>query len=134
MMKATQPIVNQVYDSDDSTVSVYNNVNSDFKGRFRVLWEKLIHVKTLSTPAYASGVLSTAATNTTPGPQFYFEVKKKLNFLSDYSRGNAGTYADFDSGALVLGVLTSTGSTLPYQLKYRYNLEYSTHSEKHEII
>lgn len=132
--KAAQPNVNQVVDSQDGVVSSYNNANVDFKKRFRVLYDKTIHYTQKSTVAYASGTLVGNASNTTLAPVQFWEIKKKLNFLADYSRGNAGTYADLDGGQLCLGLITSNQNTYQYGLRYTFNIEYELHNERKEKI
>lgn len=132
--KAGQPNVNQVVDSQDGVVSSYNNANVDFKKRFRILYDKTIHYVQKATVSYASGVLVGNGSNTTLAPVSFWEIKKNLNFLADYSRGNAGTYADLDGGQLCLGLITSNQNTFQYGLRYTYNIEYELHNERKEKI
>lgn len=131
--KANQPNVNQVVDGNDSTWSVYNNVNVDFKNRFRILADKLLHVVNKQTTAYSAGVLVTTG-NSSPNTKVSFEIIANLNYLADYSRNTLGTYADMDSGALCLGLVTNASDSHQYTLVYGYNLEYEHHNEKREIL
>lgn len=54
-------------------------------------------------------------------------IKKKLNFISDSSRGNTGTYTDQDTGALYLLLFTNNQYTAGNAILYQghYNLAYS---------
>lgn len=134
--KAGQPNVNQVLDQTDCVESSYNNTNIDFKKRFTILYDKTHRLTSIATPLYTNGVLDTTG-NTLFPPMKFIEIKKKLNFTTDYSRASGGTFADMDTGALCLGFVTVghplSGSS-QWQLRFTYNFEYETHNERKEKI
>lgn len=69
--------------------SLYNNDNREFKHRFKVLYDKSINL--WSNINFLQKLVV---------------IKKKLNFTTNYARGNTGTITDIDRNSLYLVLIT----------------------------
>jgi len=76
--------------------------------RFIVLWDSRPFV--LGENPNASGLVYPSNTGVGPIEKFY-SLHLPLDFNTDYSRGSAGTYADIDTNALSLLVITDHGTS-----------------------
>lgn len=88
------------------SISVYNFDNRDWKSRFTVYYDQVHRV---------DGIVFSKS----------LRIKKKLNFTTNYARGNAGDVTDIDSNSLWLVILTDYPADLTsLGYKYEYNLFY----------
>lgn len=74
-------------------------------------------------PAVVQAAGGTAAvySGSTPMEQM-FSIKKKLNFITDYSRGNAGTVADIDTNSLFFVTITDNVTAAAVNVDLAWNL------------
>lgn len=89
-----------------NTFNNYNHDTRDWNKHYKVYWDQ---------------------TYTLDGAQAYqrdIVVTKRLGYRADYARGNAGTVADIDTGALYLIMITNAGTTIVnymYQAALTFN-------------
>lgn len=112
-----------------STISVYNKLTRNFYKNIHVLYDKT-HL------LCQNGYQILAGTSSIPNGGAVFAgascgvnvhnvlVNKKMNKLVDYSRGNAGTISDVDSGALYQVVICDQAVGAYIQYTSNYNLGY----------
>lgn len=118
MCKATQPNVNQIVDPSDYVYGVYNTASVDFAKRFKILYDKTYTL----VPKNTLGISGSPGATTNSSDCVNIDIKKKLNVITDYSRGtpSAGNYTNIDSGAICLGLMSDDAGTYgsPIQLDY----------------
>lgn len=97
---------------DVTTITSYFNApyNQDFSDRFRVIMDKrgIINPNVIATSTLGGGVTTT--TNTVLGVSQKVKLKWKLNFITNYGLGNAGTIADISRNS-VYALLISDKTT-----------------------
>lgn len=99
---------NPIFGSSAPWTDSIRDFVGDNQHNFKVLYDKTFDV---SAQKYVCNIV----------------IKKKLNFISDHSRGNTGTYTDQDTGALYLLLFTNNQNTGSNAILYQghYNLAYS---------
>jgi len=95
----------QLFNSATPNVIDVFNVNNRDKRRFHVYYDKTFLLGPNVT--VQSGIVNPTNFNNGPPPQKIIRIRKKLRFLTDYSRGNAGTVADIDTNGLFLVIITN---------------------------
>lgn len=108
-----------VLDSATPQTFAQRNCTTRDPKRYRILYDKTFGLGIKST-ASATPVLNFAAPNIVQ-----FHIKRKLNLVSDYSRGVAGTVADIDTGVLTLFIFTDTGDLNSVSCTGSYQLRFS---------
>lgn len=106
---------------NSSTPPVYDtyNVSTRDSERFHVYYDKIF-----SLGPYVNSVATTAVYNNGGiSPTRTFKISKKLNFVTDYSRGEAGTVADIDTNGLFLIVMTSQTNANDIVVKATWNIQ-----------
>jgi hypothetical protein len=95
-------------------MSIYNYQSTDFRKRYRVLFDRLVKM----VPASWNG--------TTPfDSNQVIRIKRKLGFQTDYSLGTAGTIADIDTNSVHICALTDDSSASDIAFTGSYILYYS---------
>lgn len=89
-------------------------VNQAMYQNYKILYDRVFTLKTL----VGGYVPSTDATNSV-NPFFNFNIRKKLGYVADYSRGTAGNYLDFEANALYIAFITDTNATLTVDMDSR---------------
>lgn len=88
------------------SIDTYNYDNRDFKTRFMIFYDQVHRV---------DGIVFSK----------FINIKKRLNFKTNYSRGNAGDVTDIDTNSLWLLIFTDYPTdTTSLGYKYAYNLFY----------
>lgn len=90
-----------------NTWSLFENTNRDFKNRFFIL-----HDSTHNLWDNRNFL------------QKQITINKKLNFNTNYARGNAGTVADIDTNGLHLVVISAKVATTIKYFSYEYELTF----------
>lgn len=88
--------------------SVYNTNKTDWAKRYHVMYDRTFMVDGDQTPFYNANDLTTNINKAVP---YHFEVKKKLNFITNYALGNDGVSTDIDTNALYFFMLSDTSLT-----------------------
>lgn len=111
--------VTQLFNS--STPSVYDtfNVSTRDSDRFHVYYDKIFSLgpyvySTATTAVYNNGGISPTRT---------FKIVKKLNFVTDYSRGEGGTVTDIDTNGLFMILITSQTNASDIVVKAGWNIQ-----------
>lgn len=101
--------------SGPTTYQQYDTgVNQAMYENYKILFDKTYKLATL-VGAY---VPSTDADNSV-NPYINFNIRRKLNKVADYSRGNAGGITDIEANALYILFITDTNATLTVELDAR---------------
>lgn len=134
MPEASQPSILRVLDQDDAINSVYNDVNVDFRKRFRVIYDKMHHIQQVSTPTYTNGAINLTSGNTAQYANAFFEIKKTINVRCNVNRANAGLFSDYDSGQLCMAIVNDYINSNTIQHDFNCNIEYEGLPEPKEKI
>lgn len=89
-------------------------VNIDMSNDYKILYDRTYTLKTL-IGAYVPSTDAPQSIN----PKVNFHIRKKLNYVADYSRGNSATISDFEANALYVAFITDTSSNLSLYLDSR---------------
>lgn len=134
MPEASQPNVLRVLDQDDSISSVYNDVNIDFKKRFRIISDKMHHIQQVSVPTYNNGAINLLSGNSAQAANTFWEIKKTINMRCNVNRAGAGLFSDYDSGQLCIGIVNDYINASTIQHTFNCNIEYEGLPEPKEKI
>lgn len=100
----------------------YNYQNRNFN-RFKIIYDKTLTLG--PSTGSINGTATSTVYNMARSNETTWTVKKKLNLKTYYSRGNAGTIADIDSGALYVGYFIDSATNTNAGLALAYNLFYT---------
>lgn len=89
-------------------------VNIDMTNDYKILYDRTYTLKTL-VGAYIPSTDDDQSVN----PKINFYIRKKLNYIADYSRGNSSTIGDMEANALYVAFITDTNSELTVYLDSR---------------
>lgn len=95
----------QLFNSATPNVIDVFNVNNRDKRRFHVYYDKTFYLGPSVTTQ--GGIVNPTHFNTGPSPVKVLRIRKKLRFLTDYSRGNTGGVSDIDTNGLFLIIMTN---------------------------
>lgn len=96
------------------------NVTTRDPSRFVTLWDSGTRI--IGRDEFAT---ATPTKNYADSPLVCMECDIPLDFVTDYSRGNAGTVSDIDTNGLNLVVFTSTATANGVYCGYSFTLTYS---------
>lgn len=100
--------------SGPTTYQQYDTgVNQNMYENYKILYDKVYTLKTLV------GVLNAADVAQSVNPKMNFNIRKKLGYTADYSRGTAGTILDIEANAIYVLFITDTNSNLTVELDSR---------------
>lgn len=87
----------------NSTTAIYNYDDRNISKNFKILYDRTFEVNSISVKKRT------------------IVIKRKLNFESDYSRGDTGTISDFENNALYMMIFTDSpeGSCF-YWMNYNF--------------
>lgn len=91
----------------------YNNGidgQSDAMTQYQIIYDKRYRMVNYV------GTTITGPTNACVNPSINFDIKRKLNFNSDLSLSNGGTYGDFNKNSLFLIMITETNTQCTIKL------------------
>jgi len=108
-----------VLDSPTPQTFAQRNYTTRNPGRYRILHDKLYRVGIMSY-ATATPVLNNSTPCVVP-----FHIRKKLNLVSDYSRGTTGTVSDIDTGVITMFIFTDTGDLNSISVTGSYMLQFT---------
>ncbi|WP_445769569.1 hypothetical protein [Rheinheimera sp.] len=72
----------------------------------KILWERDV----ILSPRVTDYTSTTGLAANVPGSFYFFKFNKKINCMSNYALGNAGTVADIEEGALHFVAFSDTGT------------------------
>lgn len=87
--------------------ALYEDTNRDFKHRFKILMDRSYNMW-----------------DNTGFCQRMIHIRKRLNFITNYARGNAGTIADIDVNSLYLVVIAQKGTVNIFNIFGEIDLRY----------
>lgn len=113
------PTTAQIFNSaTPSPLAIYNFTNRDVPKRYKVYYDSGVQLLGPPVVDYTNvNGLSTALQH-----RRVFQHKIKFNFITDYSRGNAGTVADIDTNSLYLIAWTDNTTANAIQFHGSYTL------------
>lgn len=86
---------------------MYNRTTRDFANRFRIIWDSGV----FSIGPNISDYTSITGLNTSVPSSRCFNITKRFNFVTDYSRGDAATVADIETNSLSVIYITDNTIT-----------------------
>lgn len=85
--------------------TTFENIQRDWKKRFKIFYDRIFSVDGITW-------------------QRDIRIRKKLNFTSNYARGNAGTVADIDTNSLALLILTDNSTANNHWIRFEAQIQY----------
>lgn len=89
-------------------------VNINMYDSYKILFDKVYKLKT-EVGAYVPSTDNDISVN----PYINFNIRKKLNYITDYSRSNSGSVLDIEANALYIAFITDTNSGLSLEMDSR---------------
>lgn len=101
--------------SGPTTYQQYDTgVNQNMSENYKILYDQTYTLATL-----VGGMVPSTDATTSVNPKLNFDIRRKLGYMADYSRGNGGTILDLESNALYVLFITDTNSNITVELDSR---------------
>lgn len=109
----------QYFNATTPQIGDIRNIDTRDHNRFVTYYDK-----TFQLGGWITSTVSTALYNQGASSKKHINIKKKLNFTTDYSRGTGGTISDIDTNGLFLVCITDNTSNLEIDVYTAYSLSF----------